>query len=74
MATDPMRKIFIISDFGIDLSEDCPLEMTMDDIVDAARDNSTIYFESVPVAKSKRNRNRAKYTYTLTIKKGLTDE
>lgn len=65
-----MRKIFIVSNFRIDLEKETPLEMIIDDIIDAARDYSTVYL-SDPV-RSKRHPGR--YTYTLTIKEGLEED
>lgn len=58
----------------MDLSQDTPIEMVMDDIIDAVQDNSTIYLQDQAVAKKKHDRGETRFTYTLTIKEGLNNE
>lgn len=66
-----MRRIFIISNFKLDLEEGTPPEMIMEDIIDAAQDNSTIYLSDAVTAGLRKGRDKVRYTYTLTIKEGL---
>ena len=59
------KKIYIVSNFRLDIDRKLPSDMMADDLVCLFRDGSTSVLDSYSLAKSKKKRCKAKYLYTL---------
>ena len=59
------KKIYIVSNFRLDIDRKLPSDMMADDLVCLFRDGSTSVLDSYLLARAKKNRCKAKYLYTL---------
>lgn len=58
-------KVFIVTNFRIDLDDKLPGEMLMDDLVDALRDDST--FVEIDMFSANRRKGKNQYVYTVAV-------
>jgi len=62
-------KVYIITNFRIDLADKLPGEMLLDDLADLARDNSTIVELDFASAKRRLAEMGTRFLYTVTVER-----
>lgn len=62
-------KIYILTNFRIDLADSLPGEMLLDDLADVARDGSTIVEFDLNSAKRKLKEFGTKFLYTVVVER-----
>jgi hypothetical protein len=61
------KRVYILSDFKIDLSEGLPAEMFVDDVVDSLLEEPTFVTMDKGQAQSKKEKGLGRFIYSLTL-------
>lgn len=62
------KRVYILSNFKIDLSEGLPAEMFVDDVVDSILEEPTFVTLDKNQAKDKQERGLGRYLYSMDLK------
>jgi hypothetical protein len=65
-------RIFIVSNFRVDLSEGQPSDMVADDLVDLFRDDSTRCFDTESIARLKKQQGAGRFLYKISVDGRIT--